>query len=52
MDRMSNHEIIQHSEELKDSGMDWKHAYATVLATVQAHKYRIMRAGNTLFGTG
>lgn len=49
MERMQPHEIIHKSDEIKETDMDWKKAYATVLATVQSGQYRILRAGNTLF---
>jgi hypothetical protein len=49
MDRMQPYQIIQHCDELKDSDQDWKKVYATVLASVQSNKYRVMRSGDTLF---
>jgi hypothetical protein len=49
MKEMQPYEIIEKSDEVKDSDMDWKKIYAIVLASVQANQYRVMRNGNTLF---
>jgi hypothetical protein len=49
MATMQPYEIIQHSDEVKDSGLDWKKVYALLYSSVESNQYRIMRAGNTLF---
>lgn len=49
MTRMTTQEIIKNSQELKDSGMDWKRVYAMLRMSVDSNKYRLMRNDNTLF---
>lgn len=49
MAEMTPQEIFQKCDELKDSGMDWKEAYAHVFESIQSNKSRVMRSGNTLF---
>jgi hypothetical protein len=49
MKEMQPYEIIEKSDEVKDSDMDWKKIYAIILASIKSDKYRVMRNGNTLF---
>lgn len=49
MKQMTSQEIVEHSDEVKESGYDWKKAYASIFASIQSNQYRVMRCGNTLF---
>jgi hypothetical protein len=46
---MSTQDIVKNCDEIKDSGQDWKQAYAALHSMLESNQYRIMRAGNTLF---
>lgn len=49
MERMQPQEIIEKSDEVKESNLNWKLVYATIMASIQSNQYRVMRGGNTLF---
>jgi len=46
---MSTQDIVKNCDEIKDSGQDWRQAYAALHSMLESNQYRIMRAGNTLF---
>jgi hypothetical protein len=48
-ERMTTQEIVKKSDEIKESGMDWKQVYAALHQSIESGKYRILRNGNTLF---
>lgn len=48
-ERMSTQEIVKNSNEIKNSGKNWKDAYAVIYQSISTNKYRLMRNGNTLF---
>lgn len=48
-DQMTTQDIVKNSTEIKESGMDWKQAYAFLHQSIESGKYRIIRNGNTLF---
>jgi len=47
--RMSTQDIVKDSTEVKESGMDWRKAYAAIYQSIQSPKYRVIRHNNTLF---
>ena len=46
---MSTQDIVKDSTEVKESGMDWRKAYAAIYQSIQSPNYRIIRHNNTLF---
>jgi phosphoribosylpyrophosphate synthetase len=49
MAEMTTQNIIKNCDELKGSKQNWKEVYAKLHVSVKANKFRIFRAGNTLF---
>ena len=47
--KMSTQDIVKDSTEVKESGMDWRKAYAAIYQSIQSPNYRIIRHNNTLF---
>jgi hypothetical protein len=47
--KMSTQDIVKNSNEIKESGLDWKQVYAAVYEAVQNQNYRIIRHNNVLF---
>lgn len=47
--KMSTQDIVKDSTEVKESGMDWREAYAAIYQSIQSPNYRIIRHNNTLF---
>lgn len=48
MAEMTTQDIIKKSDEVKESGMDWKDVYKAVYGTVMMNTHRVLRSGNTL----
>jgi len=46
---MTTQDIVKNSDEVKRIKHDWKKVYVGLAKAVQTDKYRILRAGNTLF---
>ena len=49
MSEMSVQDIVKNSDEMKRYKKDWKRVYISLSYAVQTNKYRIIRAGDTLF---
>ena len=49
MAEMTTQNIIKNCDELKGSRQDWKDVYTKLHVSVKTNKFRIFRAGNTLF---
>jgi hypothetical protein len=47
--RMTMEDIVKNSDEVKQSGVDWKRFHAYIYSAIQFPKYRLMRNNNTLF---
>ena len=47
--QMTPQDIVKNSTEIKESGIDWKQAYAVLHQTIASNQYRVLRNGNTLF---
>ena len=48
-ERMSPQDIVKNSQEIKESGMDWRHAYIALHHSIEQNQGRVIRCGNTLF---
>jgi len=46
---MTTQEIVKNSNEVKESGIDWKKAYLVLHQSIESNQYRVVRNGNTLF---